>query len=130
MDSFRTACIVLVLFLNSGLRLCEEYVERQTEYGKIRGFVKEVLSGKFVEMFLGVPYASPPVSELRFEVRVFFTMYGSLAVYLSVCQSVLLYVCLTVYIQFRFAICLSVRISMLRVLLCVSLLGEAQISLH
>ena len=77
MESCRTACIVLVLFLNSGLRLCEEYVERQTEYGKIRGFVKEVLTGKFVEMFLGVPYASPPVSELRFEVRVFFTMYGS-----------------------------------------------------
>ena len=98
MDSRRTACIVLLLFLNSGLRFCEEYVERQTEYGKIRGFVKEVLTGKFVEMFLGVPYASPPVSELRFEVRVAFTVYGSWPVYLFVCLSGLLYVCLTVYI--------------------------------
>lgn len=49
------------------MKLCEEYVERRTENGKIRGVIKEVLEGKFVEVFLGVPYARPPVGELRFE---------------------------------------------------------------
>ena len=60
----------LILILSTDRRFCEEYMERRTEYGKIRGIVKEVLPGQFVEMFLGVPYASPPVGELRFEVRV------------------------------------------------------------
>ncbi|XP_014788258.1 acetylcholinesterase [Octopus bimaculoides] len=44
-----------------------EEVVRDTIYGKVRGFVKEVLPGKFAEYYLGVPYAAPPVGKLRFE---------------------------------------------------------------
>lgn len=39
---------------------------RNTVYGKIQGYVREVLPDKFVEYYLGVPYAAPPVGDLRF----------------------------------------------------------------
>lgn len=39
----------------------------KTESGRIQGFTKNVLgSGRRVEVFLGVPYAQPPVGDLRF----------------------------------------------------------------
>ena len=40
----------------------------ETPYGRIRGFDFTTFSGKEVEAFLGIPYAKPPVGELRFEV--------------------------------------------------------------
>ncbi|XP_076083759.1 neuroligin-4, X-linked-like [Mytilus galloprovincialis] len=40
---------------------------RNTLYGKIRGKVTSRLSGKHVEEYLGIPYASPPIGSLRFE---------------------------------------------------------------
>ncbi|XP_061182104.1 fatty acyl-CoA hydrolase precursor, medium chain-like isoform X2 [Saccostrea echinata] len=46
---------------------CLEYVTKSTKYGKVRGSVETVYSGKKIERFLGVPYASPPLNELRFE---------------------------------------------------------------
>ncbi|XP_046542782.1 acetylcholinesterase-like [Haliotis rubra] len=45
----------------------EEFVVRHTLYGRIRGSVKTVLGSKKVERYLGIPYAAPPVGELRFE---------------------------------------------------------------
>jgi len=45
-----------------------EYTVRVTNYGKVRGFVETVHAHKRVEKFLGIPYASPPVGKLRFEV--------------------------------------------------------------
>ena len=66
MARLRIACFVLLIDLD--FRLCIEFVERRTEYGSIRGFVKETIPGKSVEMFLGVPYASPPIGNLRYEV--------------------------------------------------------------
>ena len=39
----------------------------KTNTGRIQGFTKQVLgSGRRVEVFLGVPYAAPPVGDLRF----------------------------------------------------------------
>lgn len=37
-----------------------------TKFGKIRGFTQQVLGSK-VATFLGVPYASPPMGQLRFK---------------------------------------------------------------
>ncbi|XP_046542889.1 acetylcholinesterase-like [Haliotis rubra] len=45
----------------------EEFVVRDTLYGRIRGTVKTVLGSKKVERYLSIPYAAPPVGELRFE---------------------------------------------------------------
>ncbi|KAL8625661.1 hypothetical protein ACOMHN_043936 [Nucella lapillus] len=52
--------------------------ERQTVYGKVRGSVHTLsfLDDRRVERYLGIPYASPPLGDLRFEVS-------------SVCLSVL-----------------------------------------
>ncbi|XP_022314273.2 acetylcholinesterase-like [Crassostrea virginica] len=44
-----------------------EYVTKTTKYGKVRGSVETIYSGKQIERFLGVPYASPPLNSLRFE---------------------------------------------------------------
>lgn len=48
------------------LAVPKEKVSRNTSYGEIQGYVGEVLPGKFVEYYLGVPYAAPPIGDLRF----------------------------------------------------------------
>lgn len=40
----------------------------QTQEGLIKGFVEKSRRGKTIYRFLGVPYAEPPVGELRFKV--------------------------------------------------------------
>lgn len=45
-----------------------QFVVRETKYGTVRGFVDHVHSNHKVEKYLGVPFASPPVGNLRFEV--------------------------------------------------------------
>ncbi|GAB1600090.1 acetylcholinesterase-like [Argonauta hians] len=45
----------------------KEFIVRNTIFGQVRGFVKEVLPGIFSENYLGIPYAAPPVNDLRFE---------------------------------------------------------------
>ena len=44
--------------------------QRPTLYGRVRGTIRTLhfLGGRQVERYLGVPYASPPVGHLRFEV--------------------------------------------------------------
>ena len=42
-----------------------------TEYGVIEGYNYVTPDGSEMEMFLGIPYAKPPINELRFEVRFF-----------------------------------------------------------
>ncbi|CAJ0950934.1 unnamed protein product, partial [Mesorhabditis belari] len=39
----------------------------ETKYGKIQGFDYERSDGKLSEVFLGIPFAKPPIGELRFE---------------------------------------------------------------
>ena len=40
----------------------------KTSYGEIRGFNSEDVDGKEFYSFKGIPYAKPPVDELRFQV--------------------------------------------------------------
>ena len=40
-----------------------------TRYGSIKGFQLRTERGFEVEIFLGIPFAKPPVGELRFEVN-------------------------------------------------------------
>ena len=42
-----------------------------TEYGKIEGFSLFLTNGNKANIFLGIPFASPPIDELRFEVKIF-----------------------------------------------------------
>ncbi|BFZ17002.1 hypothetical protein BsWGS_20041 [Bradybaena similaris] len=44
--------------------------ERRTTYGTVRGFVDTLPGGQRVEKYLGIPYAKPPIGELRFEAPV------------------------------------------------------------
>lgn len=60
--------IVTVLCCRSVTSTNEWNPIRNTLYGKIRGKVTYRLSGKHVEEYLGIPYASPPIGSLRFEV--------------------------------------------------------------
>lgn len=41
----------------------------QTEYGKVRGYLQTSLVDIPYIRFLGIPYATPPVGNLRFKVR-------------------------------------------------------------
>ncbi|XP_067678805.1 acetylcholinesterase-like [Haliotis asinina] len=56
-----------ILCKNEDVNLHESFVLRDTHYGRIRGSVKTVLGSKKVERYLSIPYAAPPVGELRFE---------------------------------------------------------------
>ncbi|XP_061175048.1 acetylcholinesterase-like [Saccostrea echinata] len=58
------SCFVVLCF---HLCMSKEDLIRQTTYGRVRGFVTERVPGKQIYTFLGIPYASPPVKELRFE---------------------------------------------------------------
>lgn len=40
-----------------------------TEYGEIHGFRYETSNGFKAEAFLGIPFAQPPIGDLRFEVN-------------------------------------------------------------
>ena len=45
----------------------------QTTYGTIRGFplnIDEDTTPKTVKMFLGIPFAKPPINQLRFEASI------------------------------------------------------------
>lgn len=39
-----------------------------TRYGKLRGIIKENFKGEKFYGYLGIPYAKPPVGDLRFKV--------------------------------------------------------------
>ena len=40
----------------------------KTNYGNIQGFEFKAERGSEAEIFLGIPFAKPPIGELRFEV--------------------------------------------------------------
>lgn len=64
-----------------------EYVTKTTKYGRVRGSVESVRPGKQIEIFLGVPYASPPIKSLRFEVSSFI-----FKIFLCVCVHIVKYI--------------------------------------
>ena len=41
---------------------------RRTRFGYVKGRITERIEGALIEEFLGVPYAAPPVGDLRFQV--------------------------------------------------------------
>jgi hypothetical protein len=58
--------MTLVLLSDVTLNTDDEFVYRDTQYGKIKGFVSERVPGDKVEQFLGIPFAAPPVGNLLF----------------------------------------------------------------
>ena len=48
--------------------MTSEDLRVKTQYGYIEGFIHEVSNEAPARIFLGVPFAAPPVKELRFEV--------------------------------------------------------------
>uniref|UniRef100_A0A1I7RTM0 COesterase domain-containing protein n=1 Tax=Bursaphelenchus xylophilus TaxID=6326 RepID=A0A1I7RTM0_BURXY len=55
-----SAITLLLLYVNSNPIV-------ETELGRIEGFYHKLLNGQDTNVFLGIPYAKPPVGELRFE---------------------------------------------------------------
>ena len=45
----------------------ENYVHRDTKQGSLKGITKAARNGNEYHAFLGIPYAQPPVNELRWE---------------------------------------------------------------
>ncbi|ESP05700.1 hypothetical protein LOTGIDRAFT_102164 [Lottia gigantea] len=43
------------------------HILRRTQYGKVSGEVETLSDNKRIEKYLGIPYAKPPVGDLRFE---------------------------------------------------------------
>ena len=73
---YQTSMVVVVvtalampLWCGGGCVEGRRFMERNTNYGRVRGLVEVVQGGKKVEKYLGIPYAQPPVGYLRFEVR-------------------------------------------------------------
>ncbi|XP_022313731.2 neuroligin-4, X-linked-like isoform X2 [Crassostrea virginica] len=63
-----SVCLCFVVIVYSA-RVCgsEGDLTVQTNFGHVRGMTTERVPGKRIHTFLGIPYASPPVKDLRFE---------------------------------------------------------------
>ena len=57
---------VFVLFVVQTV-LAEDYVTVKTEIGNIKGYRVKSIEGKDVNVFIGVPFAKPPIGDLRFK---------------------------------------------------------------
>lgn len=60
---------VLAALVSASLGL--EYPEVLSPLGKVRGYYRTTDGGRNISAFEGVPYAKPPVGELRFKVSKF-----------------------------------------------------------
>lgn len=67
---FSQSVIVITIFeLIWSINANHEYKIVNTEYGRVRGSVSRTfLEQRPIVSFTGIPYAKPPVGELRFEV--------------------------------------------------------------
>lgn len=59
-------CFLLVALATTSLG--EPIVD--TKYGPVEGHAVDLDDGSYVNSFLGVPFAKPPVNELRWQVRI------------------------------------------------------------
>uniref|UniRef100_A0A914ZEY8 Carboxylic ester hydrolase n=1 Tax=Panagrolaimus superbus TaxID=310955 RepID=A0A914ZEY8_9BILA len=64
MESMKVVFILLLLHLIQYLNASNII---KTEYGEIEGFKYLMKNGKNANIFLGIPYASPPIEDLRLE---------------------------------------------------------------
>lgn len=62
--------MLLVLFLAHCLALTQAKPEVETEYGRVRGQTIQLDDLSLVNSFKGIPFAQPPVGDLRFEAPV------------------------------------------------------------
>lgn len=60
-------CLVFIFILCFNFVLSVPLVK--TIYGEVEGFALEKINGKTANIFLGIPFARPPIGELRFEVK-------------------------------------------------------------
>lgn len=60
-------CITFLFFFPS-TKCSNDDVIASTQYGQIQGKTKSLANGQKINIFLGIPYATPPIGSLRFEV--------------------------------------------------------------
>lgn len=66
--SLNLFAVVLIVSLKYVCPLTKAPI-RETEYGEVQGMVTTPIQGRSVANYLGIPYAKPPINNLRFEVR-------------------------------------------------------------
>nr|XP_011452966.2 acetylcholinesterase-like isoform X2 [Crassostrea gigas] len=64
--SLNLFAVVLIVSLKSVCPLTKAPI-RETEYGEVQGMVTTPIQGRSVANYLGIPYAKPPINNLRFE---------------------------------------------------------------
>uniref|UniRef100_F1L145 Carboxylic ester hydrolase n=1 Tax=Ascaris suum TaxID=6253 RepID=F1L145_ASCSU len=60
-------CLFIFLTLSFYSSTIAAALKASTRYGDVEGFVYRMKSGEDANVFLGIPYASPPIGALRFE---------------------------------------------------------------
>ena len=61
-------CLICNIFIVPSATTSNGSALVHTSYGTLEGFVHALGNGKSMDVFLGIPYAEPPIGELRFEV--------------------------------------------------------------
>ena len=59
--------LLVLCYLCNGVLGSEKYIIRETRQGKLQGLIQKARNGAEFHAFLGVPYAKPPVDDLRWE---------------------------------------------------------------
>ena len=60
--------VLLVLVFAVNLVFGQEFIQVDTQYGPVTGLTIELHNGIEVNSFYGIPYAEPPLGDLRFRV--------------------------------------------------------------
>ena len=63
-----TRCVVICLITVTSY-VCSLNLVVNTNYGPVQGFIHNAGNGINARIFLGIPFAKPPVDNLRFEVQ-------------------------------------------------------------